>query len=293
MKKKGAHKLLGDRFKLGIMTESLHLPLKEALRMAEHLGAQGVQLNGASGEVSPQMGGGERRELRSFLQTLGLEISALCGDLGGHGFTRATQNAKKISDTKKIIDLAVDLGTAVVTTHVGVIPADPKSDGFAILSEACGQMASYAKERGVTLAIETGPETAKVLASFLNHVGSPGLGVNLDPANLVMVTGDDPVKAVGTLSKYIVHTHAKDGVKLAPCDAQAVYDAFAEKGLSGFDFGKYFNETPLGEGKVPWKPYLEALSQSGYCGYLTVEREVGATPQDDIARALDFLREQT
>ncbi len=153
-------------------------------------------------------------------------------------------------------------------------------------------MGQYAAERGITFAIETGPEPAVRLASFLDEVNSVGMGVNLDPANLIMVQNEDPVQAVYTLQHYIVHTHAKDGVQYRPCDPVKVYDAFAEGGIEGLNLGDYFNELPLGEGKVDWPRYLAALSEVGYQGYLTVEREVGANPEADIRTAVEFLRKR-
>lgn len=72
--------------------------------------------------------------------------------------------------------------------------------------EACNQLAEYAHKQGAWFAIETGPEPAVRLRKFLDSLDSKGVGVNLDPANLVMVTGDDPVAAVRVLAPYIVHT---------------------------------------------------------------------------------------
>jgi L-ribulose-5-phosphate 3-epimerase len=124
----------------------------------------------------------------------------------------------------------------------------------------------------VTFAGETGPEKATVLKKLLDDVGSKGLGVNLDPANLVMVAGDDPVRAVRTLAKYIVHTHAKDGVQIAGGPEPS------------------FKELPLGQGGVKWEAYLRALKAIGFDGFLTIEREVGDDPGKDIADAVAFLR---
>lgn len=278
------------KFKIGIITESFRKPVRESLRMAKELGADGVQMYTVKGDVSPEMNAAQRKDLVTFIRALDLEISALCGDLGGHGFAVAKDNPAKIERSKRIVDLAVDLGTGIVTTHIGVVPADKKAERYAILRDACGELAKYAASKGITFAIETGPETAAVLAAFLDDIGSKGIGANLDPANLVMVTGDDPVKAVHTLKKYIVHTHAKDGVKLAACDAEQVYDAFAKGGIEGFDFGKLFNEVPLGKGGVKWDAYLKTLADIGYKGYLTIEREVGVNPVDDIRAAVQFLR---
>ena len=119
----------------------------------------------------------------------------------------------------------------------------------------------------------------------------------LDPANLAMVTADDPVKAVYTLRDYIVHTHAKDGVNLKACDRHKIYGFFATGGDGGdlrdMPIWEYFKEVPLGQGSVDFDAYLAALADIGYKGYLTIEREVGADPAADIGLAVNFLKEKT
>lgn len=280
-------------FKVGVLCDSFRLAPRDGMRKAKEVGADGVQVNAVSGEVRHDlMDRSTRRDFKAFCSGLGLEISALCGDLGGHGFQRSGDNPAKIEDSKRIVDMAAELGTHVVTTHIGVVPADKNSPTYQVMRDACGELAHYAQRAGVTFAIETGPEKATTLKAFLDDIGSTGIGVNLDPANLVMVTADDPVQAVYTLKNYIVHTHAKDGVQLQPSDPLKVYGAFAEGGVEGFDFGKLFQEVPLGQGGVKWDAYLRALSDIGYTGYLTIEREVGQNPEVDIRQAVTFLREK-
>ncbi|MGI6356343.1 MAG: sugar phosphate isomerase/epimerase [Lentisphaerae bacterium] len=280
-----------SRFKIGVMVDSLRLPIPEGVRKARELGADGIQVYVVDGDMSAEaLDASRRREFRQLVSDTGLEISALCGDLGGHGFQIEAENEVKISRSKAIVDLAVDLGTNVVTTHIGVVPPDRNSPVYRNQLKVCKELGEYAAKRGVAFAIETGPEPAKLLASFLDEVNSPGVGVNLDPANLVMVLNDDPGQAVYTLKKYIVHTHAKDGVQYKPCDPVQVYASFAEGGIEGLNIGELFNELPLGEGNVDWDRYLAALSEIGYRGYLTIEREVGANPEADIRTAVNFLK---
>ena len=282
------------KFKIGVMSDGFRLAPRDGIRKAREVGADGVQVYAVAGEISPEvMDRHTRAEFKDFCAGLGLEISALCGDLGGHGFERADENVAKVERSKRIVDLAVDLGTAVVTTHIGVVPEDRQAPTYANLLAACRELGEYAARAGATFAIETGPEPAATLKAFLDEVGSKGIGVNLDPANLVMVTGDDPVQAVYTLQGYIVHTHAKDGVRLKPSDPVRVYGAFAEGGIEGLtvsDVGQLFREVPLGQGGVPWDAYLKALAAIGYAGYLTIEREVGEGPERDIREAVQFLR---
>ena len=157
------------------------------------------------------------------------------------------------------------------------------------MQEACGALADFADSHGVRFAVETGPETSDVLGDFLDSLNSTGVSVNLDPANLRMVTGDDPVKAVHRLKKYIVHTHAKDGNRLAIGDPEIIY-GIVHPVPTEFQGVRFYEEVPLGTGSVDFPAYLKALEEIGYKGFLTIEREAGETPEKDIGIAYDFLK---
>lgn len=280
-------------FKIGVMSDSFKLPIREGIKKARKLGAEGIQCYAVQGEMAPEhLDADGRAFIRRLCADNGLVISALCGDLGGHGFQIPEENAIKIPKSKAIVDLAVDLHTNVVTTHIGVVPDDTESPTYAIMAEACREIGDYAWKHNVRFAVETGPEPPARLKKFLDTVGSEGMAVNFDPANLVMVLGEDPVKGVHTLGNYIVHTHAKDGIHIKPCDPVKLYASFAVGGIDGFNYGEYFNEVPLGEGEVDWDAYLAALSEVSYQGFLTIEREVGEDPVKDIALAVSFLKQK-
>ncbi len=272
-------------YPIGVMLESFRLPVKDAVRAAVDVGAQGVQVLAARGELSPfELTGSKRTEFLDIIRSNGLVISALCGDLG-RGFGDKELNPELIESSKRIIDLAKELGTDIVTTHIGVVPADKSHVRYKVMQEACYELASYADSIDAHFAVETGPEIATVLKDFLDSLGSRGVTVNMDPANFVMVTGDDPVQAVYTLRDYIVHTHAKDGRKLLDKDSELIYRIIEEE----IKTGKAFEELPLGEGDVDFDNYLKALDDIGYKGFLTIEREVGSNPYEDIAAAVKFL----
>ena len=157
------------------------------------------------------------------------------------------------------------------------------------MQEACFELSRYADSIGSHFAIETGPETSATLKSFLDTLDSKGVAVNLDPANLVMVTGDAPVVAVHNLKDYIVHTHAKDGVKLFDADPEYVYHV-VHPIPEEIQNKRFYLEVPLGDGSVPYIHYLKALEEVGYRGFLTIEREVGENPAKDIKKAIDYLK---
>lgn len=277
--------------KIGVITDCFKKPLSEAVSLAGELNFDGVQIYATTGEFSPETLTTERKAaIKAQLAQCGLEISALCGDMGGYGYQIEADNPERIEKTKAIIDLAVEFGTKVITTHIGVIPNDRNHPRYQTMLAALNACGSYAKEKGVTLAIETGPESAKTLKMFLDDTCG-GVGVNLDPANFVMVTGQDPVEAVEILGQYIVHTHVKDGVMLKKTDPQIIYDHFAEGGIEALNVADYFLETPLGEGKVDFPAYITALRNVGFDGYLTIERETGVDPMADIITAKKMVGE--
>ena len=278
--------------KIGVLIDSLRLGFDEGLRAAAELKADGVQFFTTRGALHPgKLDAKGRAGLRRRLGDLGLGLAALCGDFGGHGFARAAENPKRIDDSKRVMDLALDLGTRVVTTHIGVVPAAKSAPRYAVMAKACEELARYGESVGAVFAVETGPEPAAVLRAFLDDSGAGrGLGVNFDPANLVMVINEDPAAAVRTLGPYIVHTHAKDGVNLKPVDAEKLYAVFAGDKIPGFVWTDFMDERPLGEGKVPWPEYIEALRAEKFDGYLTIEREAGEDRRGDVARGIEFLR---
>ena len=255
-------------FPIGVILDSFRTDIPTALAKAEAVGANGLQVYATTGEMSPEnLVGAKRKEFKDMVASHGLEISALCGDLG-EGFTNPQKNPALIEKSKRILDLAVELGTNVVTTHIGVVPNDPRHNAH--------------------FAIETGPEVATTLRCFLDGLHSTGVAVNLDPANFVMVTGDDPVRAVYTLREYIVHTHAKDGVRFYAEDPIVVYSGHSAEDV--IVTSAAFEEKALGDGAVDFDRYLQALEDIGYRGYLTIEREVGDNPEADIAKAVAFLK---
>lgn len=277
-------------FSIGVLLESFKQPLEESLSSAKKLGAQGIQVYATYGERAPEnMSTQMRKDFLHKVQDHGLCISALCGDLG-KGFGNKELNPELIEKSKRILDMAKELETNIVTTHIGVVPDEDTHPRYKIMQEACKELSAYADSLDAHFAIETGPEKATVLKRFLDTLQSKGVAVNLDPANLIMVKGDDPVAAVYTLQDYIVHTHAKDGRMLYHRNAEEVYGVIpSQEDLKG----PSYIELPLGEGDVPFPAYLKALKEIGYKGFLTIEREVGENPDQDILKAAKYLNSIT
>jgi len=277
------------QFPIGVILESFRTDRSTAIKKAAAMGANGIQMYATSGQNAPEnLDAAARKALLNEIKDNGMVFSALCGDLG-KGFANKELNPSLIEKSKRIVDLALDLETNIVTTHIGVVPKDVNNERYKIMQDACYQLAQYADSVGAHFAVETGPETSENLKNFLDALGSTGVGVNLDPANLRMVTNDDPVKAVYNLQKYIVHTHAKDGNQLVAADPEIIYH-IVHPVPAEFEGVKFFEEVPLGTGSVDFPAYLKALEDIGFKGFLTIERECGDNPEADIKTAYNFLK---
>jgi len=256
------------KLKVGVMIESFRLGVRKGIAKAAEIGADGFQIYVTGGEMHPDaLTKTGRQDFLHYVASQNLVISALCGDFG-KPYTKEEGLDKLIADTKKVIDLAADLKTPIITTHIGVVEENPKAKSRRTMTDALNFVGSYADSRGAMFATETGPEPGPVLAEFIKSLKTKAVKANFDPANLAM-KGFDVIEGVKALKPYIVHTHAKDGIKQADGSGK---------------------EVPLGEGAVPWEEYIDTMTKQGYTGFYTIEREVGEDPVADISRAIEFLR---
>ena len=253
------------------VVESFRKEIHEAIKEASKLGLDGIQMYGTRGDFVPEKFTAERRRgLLQFAKDNGVKFSAICGDFG-HGFMSAESNKIYVERSKRVVDLALEMETNIVTTHIGVVPEDKNHPRYKIMQEACYELASYADSINAHFAIETGPETADVLYGFIQDTEG-GVGVNLDPANLILYGKANPVDALDVFGEYVLDIHAKDG--RYPTNGRALGE-----------------ETRIGDGKVNFRTFFEKLCELGYDSYVTIEREISETPERDgeIAEEKVFL----
>ncbi len=163
------------------------------------------------------------------------------------------------------------LGITDITTHVGFLPENPSTTEYREVVIAIRDVASYCKSLGLYFNFETGQETPVTLVRTIEDIGLDNLGINLDPANLLLYGKGNPVDAVDVYGDRIRGVHVKDG--RYPTD--------------GRHLGQ---ETPVGEGGVDFPRLLDRLIAHGYRGALTIEREIsGPKQKEDIRKAKDIL----
>lgn len=165
--------------------------------------------------------------------------------------------------------ITAETGVPFLTMHAGFIEGGDETQCSKI-RDRMAMLADIAAGRGISLLMETGQETAEALRDFLVAVGHPKLGVNFDPANMILYDKGDPVDAVRTLGRWIKHVHVKDAVR------------------TKFP-GTWGTEVPWGEGEVGGDRFLRALGEVGFRGVLAIEREAGDDRFRDIAAAVGRL----
>jgi sugar phosphate isomerase/epimerase len=187
------------------------------------------------------------------------------------GLVPAEYRAQRVIDLKKGADIAGWLGVPNMVTHVGFLPVDPKHPDYLGAVAAMTEIADYCGARGLYFCFETGQETPVTLLRCIQDIGRPNLGVNLDPANLLMYGNGNPIDALDLIGKYVRDVHAKDG----------------EYPTDGHELGV---EKPLGEGRVNFPGLIAKLKSLGYSGSLTIEREISGPQQiEDIKHAIKVL----
>lgn len=177
----------------------------------------------------------------------------------------------RIENLKLGSDFAKKLGVENVATHVGFLPETPNSENYHSVVCAIRTVAQYCKDNGQYFMFETGQETPVTLRRTIEDVGTGNLGINLDPANLILYGKSNPIDALDVFGEYVRDVHAKDGCY--PTD--------------GKNLGK---EMPLGTGKVNFPAFIKKLKEIGYDKTLTIEREITGEEQiRDIKAAKEFL----
>jgi L-ribulose-5-phosphate 3-epimerase len=175
-----------------------------------------------------------------------------------------------LSNLTHAAPLARQLGLKLVTTHAGFIPHESTSVDFAKGVARIQQVASAFAEHGVSLALETGQEPAPVLVQFLDSVKRSDVGVNFDPANMLLYGSGEPIAALSQLIPFIRQVHIKDALP---------------SGIAG----TWGSEVPSGAGVVDWKAFFLTLNTAGYQGNFVIEREAGNSRIADIIVAREMI----
>ncbi len=190
------------------------------------------------------------------------------------GFVPPATRAERESRMCAASDFAAEIGAPGIATHIGFVPESTEDPDYSPVLEMVRRVSDHAAGHNQTFALETGQEPAHVLMAFLSDVNRPNLGINFDPANMILYGTGDPIEALGILGPRVLSVHCKDG----DWPDQAIPGALGV-------------ERPLGAGSVDIARFLAKLKEIGYKGPLAIEREASdpVRRMNDIRAASELL----
>ncbi|MGM9624874.1 MAG: sugar phosphate isomerase/epimerase family protein [Eubacteriales bacterium] len=265
--------------KLGVLVQ-LNAAIEEEIKKVHNLGFSSCQLNCWDTRL---MTDENAAAVNACCEKYGVSISTFwCGWSGPAlwnfyegpltlGLVPETYRYARICELKKGSDFAKKINVENIATHVGFIPETPNTVEYQSLVCCLRDLAAYVKNNGQYFMFETGQETPVTLRRMIEDIGLDNLGINLDPANLILYGKANPIDALDVFGCYVRDIHGKDGCY--PTD--------------GKNLGM---ETALGEGKVDYPRFIARLKEIGYDGPITIEREISGDQQiADIKKAKAFL----
>jgi sugar phosphate isomerase/epimerase len=178
------------------------------------------------------------------------------------------QNLKNIRAT---VALAAELDLKLATFHAGFLPDDESDPAFAKMLKRLATVAELFAAKKIRLALETGQESAPSLAALLQKLNHPNLGVNFDPANMILYDKGDPVAALRVLGPWIRQVHLKDARRTQVP-------------------GTWGEEVPVGTGDVDWPGFFFTLKELKFAGDYVIEREAGGQRVADVCAAREIFQ---
>jgi sugar phosphate isomerase/epimerase len=190
------------------------------------------------------------------------------------GFIPEATREEREERTRAISDFAAAIGVPGIACHIGFVPEDTTHPDYVAVREMVRRIADHAGKHGQTFALETGQEPAHVLQRFLKDVDRTNVGINFDPANMILYGTGDPIEALKVLGPHVLSVHAKDG----DWPPAGQHDALGA-------------ERPLGHGSVNIPNFVHALKEIGFRGPLNIEREAEDQQEriSDIRKAVRLL----
>jgi L-ribulose-5-phosphate 3-epimerase len=264
--------------RLAVCSWSLHpANPKELTDKMKQIGIDKMQL-----ALDPLREGGAWKDAKRQLDDAGLKV--IGGMFGSVGEDYSTlESIKKTggvvpdetwpktwANVQKIVPIAHDLGLKYVMFHAGFLPHDHKDPSFRKLLGRVEQVADAFGQAGITVGMETGQEDAQTLLGFFKQVSKKNVGINFDPANMILYDKGEPVESLRVLARHVKQCHIKDATKTKKP-------------------GTWGAEVVVGTGEVDWPAFFAVLEEAGFNGYLAIEREAGDQRVKDIRAAKEFV----
>lgn len=268
------------KLKLGLIV-GITENIKESFEKVAELGIPTCQVSCTAEFMIDKL---KPKEIRKMAEESGVEISSFFLLFEGQvwdrfkgaptmGFIAEDYRIKRLELANRFSDMVCEMGVKSITSHVGFIPDDPKISLYTDFLPVMRKFVEHCRKNDQIFCFETGQELPSTLKRTIVDIGLDNIGINLDPANLILYGMANPLDAVEIFGEYVRGFHAKDA--LWPN---------RDEGLG--------IEVPIGEGNVNFPLLIPKLKEKGFKGPITIEREItGEQQKIDILKAKDFFKQ--
>lgn len=269
---------------LGVFA-SIDAGLGVQLEVARELGIPTIQLHAPQRSTRTSA---QAAEFLARLERFGIQLTCVFGGFDGEsyadiptveqtvGLVPEETRGERVQEMLEISDFAKQLQCSAIGLHLGFIPHDTQSVSYSDIVQVTQKLCEHANQNNQTVHLETGQETADSLLQFIQDVNCANLGINFDPANMILYGTGEPIEALKKVARHVKSVHCKDAT-------------WSDQ--PGKTWGQ---EVPLGEGQVNIESYLTTLQEIGYKGPLTIEREIPHEPEKqkmEIGQAQSLLEQ--
>lgn len=255
------------RMKLSVNASTFTVPLRKAIEQSAAMGAEAVQIDVRNQLRPSEISGTGIRQLRHFLAERDLKIESTIFPLR-HPLSEMERLDERVAALKAALNWSHELGAEILAVRIGRIPDDSEDPGRIRLRDILNDLASHGSRVGTTLCLTTGSESPLTLGEFLQGITAGLLGLDCDPATLVM-NDQNQSDWITRLHERILHVRVRDAIR---------------------DIDGIGQEVAFGEGQVNWTEFLDLLDQASYQGWYTVDRTIGERRPVDLARGMIGLR---
>lgn len=265
-----------ERIKLGLIVGSKNL--EESFNKVKLFNLSICQI----GFLAEDMDNFDPYKIKKTSENYGIEIFAVFMLFKGQifnnkdgpetmGLVAPKYREERLKLSLKFSDFVKEIGVKNIVCHIGFIPDDEEDPNYKSFIPVMKKVVKKCKENGQNFLFETGQELPSTLKRTIIDIGMDNIGINLDPANLILYGKANPIDAVEIFGEYVRSMHGKDGL-------WPNRDEYLGK------------EVPIGEGMVNFPLILRRLKNKGFKGPIIIEREISGEKQiEDIKKAIEYL----
>ncbi|QDT40440.1 Xylose isomerase-like TIM barrel [Gimesia alba] len=253
------------RLKLAVATRSFGLPIKRAIKTAAQIGARGVQLD-VQNEITPSsFGASGDRQFRKLLEEFNLSIASLRLP-ARHALTEPEFIDQRVSQIKSALEFAWRLRVPILIIHPGQIQTD-EGGNFLLVCEVLNDLVRFASHIGTELCIACETNSTSTIRELVSKVNAGFVGIDFDTADMVF-SHQNQESAIRELHTWIKSYRLRDAIR---------------------EMDRGGSEVPIGQGMVMWDQFLPLVMETGYQGWLTVDRTQGDQKLEDCQRGISYL----